>query len=171
MRPDRSAGNRTLIQLTKNANVNDTTTARHPTTRWSATHWPRHYIGYAWAAGPPFITFESALACNTHLLPNAQKDTSVNRFHVCDDVPLMTATSCVDLASLATRAASESSLLTHVKGHEVDFDAKTVTLGPWLEIDRDNEYFVNNEQANEIVEGFYRAFAVMNKKERTTHSD
>ena len=47
------------------------------------------YIGYAWAAGPPFITFQSALACNTHLLPDAQKDTSVNRFHVCDDVPFM----------------------------------------------------------------------------------
>jgi len=48
------------------------------------------YIGYAWAAGPPFITFQSALACNTHVLPDAQKDTSVNRFHVCDDVPFMT---------------------------------------------------------------------------------
>jgi len=48
------------------------------------------YIGYAWAANPPFVTFESALACNTHLLPDAQKDTSVNRFHVCDDVPFRT---------------------------------------------------------------------------------
>jgi len=47
------------------------------------------YIGYAWAANRPFITFESALANNTHLLPDAQKDTSVNRFHVCDDVPFM----------------------------------------------------------------------------------
>jgi len=46
--------------------------------------------------------------------------------------------------------------LAHVKGHDVDVDAKTVTLGPWLEIDRDNECFAANEKANEIVEGFYR---------------
>lgn len=45
------------------------------------------YIGYAWAAGPPFVTFESPFACNTRLKPDAQGDTSVNRFHVADDVP------------------------------------------------------------------------------------
>ncbi|MCP4539908.1 MAG: DUF2961 domain-containing protein, partial [Chloroflexi bacterium] len=44
------------------------------------------YIGYAWAANRPFITFESACANNTHLLPDAQKDTSVNRFHVAGTV-------------------------------------------------------------------------------------
>jgi hypothetical protein len=45
------------------------------------------YIGYAWAANPPFITFDSALAACSRLKPDAQEDTSVCRFHVCDDVP------------------------------------------------------------------------------------
>ncbi len=46
--------------------------------------------------------------------------------------------------------------LAHLKAHEVDVDAKTVTLGPWLEIDRDNECFKVNNKANELVKGFYR---------------
>ncbi len=45
------------------------------------------YIGYAWAANPPFMTFDSALAACSRLKPDAQEDTSVCRFHVCDDVP------------------------------------------------------------------------------------
>ena len=45
------------------------------------------YIGYAWAANPPFITFDSALAACSRLRPDANEDTSVCRFHVCDDLP------------------------------------------------------------------------------------
>ncbi|MCH7228133.1 DUF2961 domain-containing protein [Haloferula sp. A504] len=45
------------------------------------------YVGYAWAAEPPFITFDSALAAVSRLRPDAQEDTSVCRFHVCDDLP------------------------------------------------------------------------------------
>jgi len=45
------------------------------------------YIGYAWAANPPFITFDSALAAVSRLRPDAQEDTSNCRFHVCDDLP------------------------------------------------------------------------------------
>lgn len=47
-------------------------------------------------------------------------------------------------------------LLEHLAGHEIDVDAGTVTLGPWLEIDRENERFKGNEQANHLVRGFYR---------------
>ena len=47
-------------------------------------------------------------------------------------------------------------LLKHLAAHEVDVDAKTVTLGPWLDIDRENECFKDNAKANEIVRGFYR---------------
>jgi predicted dehydrogenase len=47
-------------------------------------------------------------------------------------------------------------LLEHLAGHEIDVDAGTVTLGPWLEIDRENEHFKGNEQANHLVRGFYR---------------
>ncbi len=47
-------------------------------------------------------------------------------------------------------------LLEHLAANEIDVDAKTVTLGPWLEIDRENECFKDNEQANQLVRGFYR---------------
>jgi len=47
-------------------------------------------------------------------------------------------------------------LLEHLAANEINVDAKTVTLGPWLEIDRENERFKNNEQANRLVRGFYR---------------
>ncbi len=46
--------------------------------------------------------------------------------------------------------------LTHIKGHEIDVDAQTVTLGPWLDIDRENECFQDNEAANQLVRGSYR---------------
>ncbi len=45
------------------------------------------YIGYAWAADPPFVTFDSASAACSRIRPDAQEDTSVCRFHLCDDVP------------------------------------------------------------------------------------
>ncbi|HEU5086214.1 MAG TPA: DUF2961 domain-containing protein, partial [Roseiflexaceae bacterium] len=48
------------------------------------------YIGYAWAAEPPFPTFESAYACQPAIELNANGHTSVSRFHVCDDVPFHT---------------------------------------------------------------------------------
>jgi predicted dehydrogenase len=47
-------------------------------------------------------------------------------------------------------------LLEHLAAHEIDVNAKTVTLGPWLEIDREKECFKGNEQANRLVRGFYR---------------
>jgi hypothetical protein len=48
------------------------------------------YIGYAWAADPPFITFNSATAACSRIRPDAQEDTSVCRFHLCDDIPFRT---------------------------------------------------------------------------------
>jgi hypothetical protein len=47
-------------------------------------------------------------------------------------------------------------LLEHLAAHEINIEARTVTLGPWLKIDRENECFRNNEQANRLVRGFYR---------------
>ncbi len=44
----------------------------------------------------------------------------------------------------------------HVKKHDVDVDAKTITLGPWLECDDANEGFKNNDEANKLAKGFYR---------------
>lgn len=49
------------------------------------------YIGYAWAAEPPFPTFESAYACQPHVAIDGNGHTSVSRFHICDDVPFQTA--------------------------------------------------------------------------------
>ncbi len=45
------------------------------------------YIGYAWAAEPPFPIFESAFACQPWIELNANGHTSVNRFQICDNVP------------------------------------------------------------------------------------
>ncbi|MFN5061193.1 MAG: glycoside hydrolase family 172 protein [Chloroflexota bacterium] len=45
------------------------------------------YIGYAWAAEPPFPVFESAYASQPYLPIHANGETSINRVHICDDVP------------------------------------------------------------------------------------
>ena len=49
------------------------------------------YVGYAWAAEPPFPTFDSAYAAQPFIELNANGHTSVNRFHICDDVPFQSA--------------------------------------------------------------------------------
>ncbi len=46
--------------------------------------------------------------------------------------------------------------LEHLAANEIDIDEKTVTLGPWLQIDGPNEQFKDNDQANLLVRGFYR---------------
>lgn len=48
------------------------------------------YIGYAWAADPPFVTFNSPSAAVSRIRPDANGDTSVCRFHLCDDIPFHT---------------------------------------------------------------------------------
>jgi predicted dehydrogenase len=53
-------------------------------------------------------------------------------------------------------AAMFERFLKHLAAHQIDPDAGTVTLGPWLEIDRPNERFKDNERANRLVRGFYR---------------
>jgi len=45
----------------------------------------------------------------------------------------------------------------HLAAHGIDVGAKTVTLGPWLTIDAQNERFRGNRAANRLVRGFYRA--------------
>ena len=45
----------------------------------------------------------------------------------------------------------------HLKAHEIDVDAPTITLGQWLDVDMQNECFQNHEQANALVAGSYRA--------------
>jgi hypothetical protein len=45
------------------------------------------YIGYAWAAEPPFPMFDSAFACQPFIEIDANGHTSVNRFHIADNVP------------------------------------------------------------------------------------
>ena len=44
----------------------------------------------------------------------------------------------------------------HLKANEVDVDAETVTLGPWIEWDGEKELAKNNDKANELVKGFER---------------
>ena len=45
------------------------------------------YIGYAWAAEPPFPIFESAFACQPYIELDANGHSSVNRFHIGDNIP------------------------------------------------------------------------------------
>jgi hypothetical protein len=45
-------------------------------------------------------------------------------------------------------------LVAHLKANEIDIDA--VTMGPWLEVDHENECFKNHERANQLVRGRYR---------------
>ncbi len=45
------------------------------------------YIGHAWAAEPPFPIFDSAFACQPYIELDGNGHTSVNRFHICDDIP------------------------------------------------------------------------------------
>jgi hypothetical protein len=48
------------------------------------------YIGYAWAAEPPFPTFDSPYAAQPFVALDGNGHTSVSRFHICDDVPFQT---------------------------------------------------------------------------------
>ncbi|MBN2294139.1 MAG: Gfo/Idh/MocA family oxidoreductase [Pirellulales bacterium] len=54
-------------------------------------------------------------------------------------------------------AKEVDNLLAHLKANGVQTEKKTVTLGPWLEVDRENECFKNNDDANRLVRGTYRA--------------
>jgi predicted dehydrogenase len=45
----------------------------------------------------------------------------------------------------------------HLTAHGIDVEAPTVTLGPWLSIDAENERFPDKRSANRLVHGTYRA--------------
>ena len=45
------------------------------------------YIGYAWAAEPPFAFFDSPFAAMSDMPLDGNGETSVCRFHICDDIP------------------------------------------------------------------------------------
>ena len=47
--------------------------------------------------------------------------------------------------------------VTHLRAHEIDVDAPTITLGQWLDVDTAEERFQNHDQANALVAGVYRA--------------
>ena len=51
--------------------------------------------------------------------------------------------------------AMHDRFLAHLKAHGID--PATAVLGPWLECDRENECFKDNEKANALAKGFYRA--------------
>jgi predicted dehydrogenase len=44
--------------------------------------------------------------------------------------------------------------LSHFEANEID--PNTATLGPWLEVDRENECFKDHAEANKLARGFYR---------------
>ena len=48
-------------------------------------------------------------------------------------------------------------MVDHLKVHEIDVDDRTLTLGQWLDVDTENECIKDHDEANAIVQGFYRA--------------
>lgn len=52
------------------------------------------YIGYAWAAEPPFALFDSAFACQNAVPINGNGLTSVARFHIGDNIPFQKSLEC-----------------------------------------------------------------------------
>lgn len=48
------------------------------------------YIGYAWAAEPPFARFDSPYAAMNIMPIDGNGDTSVSRFHIADNIPFHT---------------------------------------------------------------------------------
>ena len=44
----------------------------------------------------------------------------------------------------------------HLANNNVDIEKQKLTLGPWLEIDSDNETFVNNPAADAFLTRDYR---------------
>ncbi len=47
------------------------------------------YIGYAWSAEAPFPMFDSPFACQPYVELDGNGHTSVNRFHIADNVPFL----------------------------------------------------------------------------------
>ncbi|MEN6426328.1 MAG: Gfo/Idh/MocA family oxidoreductase [Phycisphaerales bacterium] len=47
--------------------------------------------------------------------------------------------------------------LEHLTAHGIDVDARTVIMGPWLKIDREDERFQGSRAANRLARGTYRA--------------
>ena len=57
-------------------------------------------------------------------------------------------------AASGTLAEMYERFVAHLKANEIDVDS--TTLGPWLEVDRDNECFRDHDLANELAHGYYR---------------
>ena len=45
------------------------------------------YIGYAWAAEPPFAFFDAPFCAMSDMPLDGNGETSVCRFHICDSIP------------------------------------------------------------------------------------
>ena len=64
------------------------------------------------------------------------------------------------IAEVPRFAQMFENLVEHLRAHDVDVDAPTITLGEWLEIDGQRECIRNHRKAdlaNAYVQGFYRA--------------
>jgi predicted dehydrogenase len=58
------------------------------------------------------------------------------------------------VADIPVLAEMYDRFVAHLKANEINVDS--ATLGPWLEIDRENERVREHERANELVRGYYR---------------
>ena len=60
------------------------------------------------------------------------------------------------IAEVPLFAEMFENLVAHLAAHEVDVESPAVTLGEWLEIDRENGCVRDHDEANAVVRGFYR---------------
>ncbi len=60
------------------------------------------------------------------------------------------------VASQPQLADSFDRMAEHLRANEIDIDSSTLTLGPWLDIDSENETITNNPQAAKLISREYR---------------
>jgi len=58
------------------------------------------------------------------------------------------------VADIPVWAEAYERFVEHLKANEID--PNTATLGPWLQVDRQNECFKDHEEANKLAHGYYR---------------
>jgi len=61
-----------------------------------------------------------------------------------------------DVASQPQLADSFDRMAKHLRANKIDVDSSTLTLGPWLDIDLQNETITNNPQAAKLISREYR---------------
>jgi predicted dehydrogenase len=131
------------------------------------------YRGIAWdrdgkqvakfsGGGDHFVNFISAVRSGSRDALNAEVEVGHVSTAVCHTGNISYRVGEVAPAARQRAAVAEVPILAdmyerfvkHLQANEIDVDS--ATLGPWLDVDRDREQFVDHDRANELVRGDYR---------------